>query len=80
MSYISNMHRSWFTIAVVSLAMTMVGCSGLNVQQPPKSVQAESAQASKKKQKQQRPHIVAPPPAYGNRVVMAKHAHDPDPG
>lgn len=80
MPYISNMYRSWFTMAIVAFAMTMVGCTGLNVQQPPKAVASESAQVSKKKQKQQRPHIVAPPPAYGNRVVLAPAQHVQDPG
>ncbi len=74
------MHRSWFITVIAFTAMTAMGCSGLNVQKPAKSAEA-SAQASKKKQKQRlRPHIVAPPPAYGNRVVFAPADATPNSG
>jgi len=57
-----------FTISIV--ALTLVGCATHSVQKPPATAD-KRASKSPDEDKRKKP-LVAPPPAYGNRVVATE--------
>jgi hypothetical protein len=66
----------WFrSVAYVCLALAIVGCGPRLSKQPARSAaQARNGEpAPKKKLKRPRP-LVAPPPAYGNKIVCSPDA------
>jgi hypothetical protein len=67
------MYQSWFTLVSVAAAAALVGCATPGIQRPTKSAESDGSADlrtdTEHKPRKQRPLLVAPPPAYGNRVV-----------
>ena len=67
------MRRVLVTLCLVGLAAGATGCGKGAVQEP--EVPAKSytqTQAPRRHERPQQPRLIAPPPAYGNKVVMAR--------
>ncbi len=75
------MSSSCFTKVAAGCVFLLVGCTSSGVQTPARSaVKDGSAQVSgeqKHKREKARPPLVAPPPAYGNRVVELPKSDTP---
>ena len=64
-----------FTAIALAAMLGLSGCGSAGASQPakpPPRLQKSRSQATPKQQREQPPQLVAPPPAYGNKVVMAR--------
>ncbi|HEY6725763.1 MAG TPA: hypothetical protein VI197_17130 [Polyangiaceae bacterium] len=66
--------RTLKTLVILGALFGVSGCAGANMPppaQPPPRLQKSRSQATPKQAPQHPPELVAPPPAYGNKVVLA---------
>jgi hypothetical protein len=73
--YIGNMRHLYFSIAAGSLALLCFACSAATqapVQAPSRVDDAVTRAPAPSARRPARPPLVAPPPAYGNKIVMAQ--------
>jgi hypothetical protein len=59
-----------FLLALFGLVTLVSGCGRSAAQAP--MVPERTADHAPHRNERPRPHLIAPPPAYGNKVVMAK--------
>lgn len=55
--------------------LVLAGCGSATTSQPaqpPPRLQKSRSQATPKHEAEQPPELVAPPPAYGNKIVLAR--------
>jgi hypothetical protein len=68
------MRHLYFLIAAATATMLLTACGAsapAPVKAPPRSVDAET-RAAPSPHRRDLPTLVAPPPAYGNKIVMAQ--------
>jgi predicted small lipoprotein YifL len=69
------MARRIFALALASTLFGLAACGRQAVQEPPKPPPAgERGTRLERPTDEEAPKLIAPPPAYGNKVVMAKAA------
>jgi len=67
------MRRVLVTLGLVGLVAGATGCGSGAVQEPETPAKGfTQTQAPRRQERQQQPRLIAPPPAYGNKVVMAR--------
>jgi hypothetical protein len=72
------MHAKW--IAVATAAVLLLGCGKAAVKAPSDAADATKSEQATHRPKKRAPHpVVAPPPAYGNRVVQAEAVLETEP-
>jgi hypothetical protein len=72
---LSSMTSRVFTAIVLAALLGLPACGSASSSQPakpPPRLQKSRSQATPKQNSEQPPALVAPPPAYGNKVVMAR--------
>jgi hypothetical protein len=57
---------AWLTISLVAFVAS--GCGATNTNAP--KAEAPDARTSRKDRRDEAPVLVAPPPAYGNKIVL----------
>jgi hypothetical protein len=78
-SYLGNMRQLYF-IAAAAATMMLTACGAsapVNVKAPPRAVDVETRVAPSPRRRDLPPPLVAPPPAYGNKIVMAQRDTTP---
>jgi hypothetical protein len=60
-----------FVLALFGLIVLVTGC-GKSATQVPMVPERTADHETHAPRRERRPHLIAPPPAYGNKVVMAK--------
>jgi glucose/arabinose dehydrogenase len=61
------------SLSAALVAVTLMGCGARSAQpaKPPPPVNPETRVNPERKEQQEQPPLIAPPPAYGNKIVMA---------
>lgn len=70
-----NMRHLYFLIAAATATMLLTACSAsapAPVKAPPRTVDVETRAVPGPRRRDLPPPLVAPPPAYGNKIVMAQ--------
>jgi hypothetical protein len=74
-SYLVNMRHLYLLIAAAAATMFATACGAsapAPVQAPPRAIDVETRVAPSPRRRDLPPPLVAPPPAYGNKIVMAQ--------
>jgi hypothetical protein len=74
-SYLVNMRHLYLLIAAAAATMFATGCGAsapAPVKAPPRVVDVETRATPSPRRRDLPPPLVAPPPAYGNKIVMAQ--------
>jgi predicted small lipoprotein YifL len=68
----------WIAAAAATMAITACGASApAPVKAPPRAVDVETRVTPGPRRRDLPPPLVAPPPAYGNKIVMAQRDTTP---
>ena len=67
------MKSTFVTLCLVGLVAGATGCGKGAVQEPAAPERVTETQAPRRPERRQ-PRLIAPPPAYGNKIVMARGA------
>lgn len=66
------MRRVLVTLGLVGLVAGAAGCGKGAVQEPDAPAQGFTQTQAPRRHERPQPRLIAPPPAYGNKVVMAR--------
>ena len=72
---LKSMRLLYFPIAAATAAMLSTACGASTpapVKAPPRAVDVETRAVPSPRRRDLPPPLVAPPPAYGNKIVMAQ--------
>lgn len=75
-SYVFGMMRRVLLFLVLAAA-TLAGCASTRVPEPKPPPPASEPRTRVDPPDDQTPKLIAPPPAYGNKVVLARGTSDP---
>lgn len=71
--YLDDMKRRFLLLILAFAVLPCAACAGQSVRQPAKPPPpAEPRTRLEQPGDEDQPKLIAPPPAYGNKVVMAK--------